>query len=72
MEEAESVGFSRDQDSLYRNEIDANKETNLEPCTNTMNIDINSEPGSGKADKRVDFKNQETVQQKFLNQVVNQ
>ena len=58
MEEGESVGGSREQDSLYGNEIDANKETNSGACTNTMDIDINSEPGPGRADKNVDSKNQ--------------
>ena len=62
---------SREQDSLYGNEIEANRETNSGACTNTMDIDINSgtctntmdmdinsESGPGRADKSVDFNNQ--------------
>ena len=49
---------SRDQDSLYGNEIDATKETNSETCTNTTDIDINLEPGPGGADNHVGSKNQ--------------
>ena len=72
MEEGESAGGSREQDSLYGNEIEANKETNSGAFTNTMDRDINSEPGPGRADKNVIPKIRQTVQQKFLNQVVNQ
>ena len=56
LEEGESVGNSRDQDSLYGNEIEANKNTNSEACTNIMDIDINSEPGTD--DKYEHSKNQ--------------
>ena len=52
MEEGESVDGSREQNCLYGNAIKANKETNSGACTNTMDIDINSGPGS--ADKSVD------------------
>ena len=54
MEEGESVAGSREQDSLYGNEIEANKETNSRACTNMMDIDVNLEPGPGGADKSVD------------------
>ena len=58
LEEGESVDGSREQDSLYGNEIEANKETNSGACKTTMDKDINSEPGPGRADKSVDSKNQ--------------
>ena len=58
MEERESVDGSREQDSLYVNDIEANKETNSGTCTNTMEIDVNSEPGPGRADNSVDSKKQ--------------
>ena len=58
MKRGESVDVSREQDSLYGNEIEANKEANSGACTNTMNIDINSEPGPGRADRIVDSQNQ--------------
>ena len=58
MEEVESVDGSREQDSLYENEIEPSKETNSGACTNTMDIDINSEPGLGRANRSVDSKNQ--------------
>ena len=58
MEEGESVGNSRDQDSLYGNETEANNETNSEACTNIMEININSEPEPGTGDKYVHSKNQ--------------
>ena len=46
----------------YGNEIEANKETNSGVCINTTDIDINSEPGPGRADKSVDQKIRQTVQ----------
>ena len=58
LEEGESIDGSREQDSLYDNELEANKQTNTVACTNTMNIDINSEPGSGRAEKSVDSNSQ--------------
>ena len=58
MEEGKSVDGSREQDSLCGNEIEAKKETNSGTCTNTMDVDINSEPGPGRADKSDDSKNQ--------------
>ena len=58
MEEGESVGNSRDQDSLNGNEIEADKETNSEACTNIVVININSEPRPGTGDKYVHSKNQ--------------
>ena len=54
----EIVGGCREQDREYGNEIEASKETKLGECTNTMDIDINSELGSGRADKSVDYKSQ--------------
>ena len=50
----ENVGGCREQESLYRNAIETNKETNPGACTNMMDIDINSEPGPDGADKHVD------------------
>ena len=50
----EKVGSCGEHDSLYGNEIEANKETNLGACTITVAIDINSEPGHDGADKQVD------------------
>ena len=58
LEEGESVDGCREEDSLYGNEIEANKETNSGARTNTIDIDINSEPGACRADKSVDSKNQ--------------
>ena len=58
LEKGESVVNSRDQDSLYGNEIKAYNETNSEACTNIMDIDINSEPGPGPDDRYVHSKNQ--------------
>ena len=40
MEEGESVDGSREQDSLFINEIEANKETNSGACIDTTDIDI--------------------------------
>ena len=54
----EKVDGCREQDSLYGNEIEDNKETNSGTCTNTKDTDFDSEPGPGGADKIVDSKNQ--------------
>ena len=56
MDEGESVDGSREQDILSGNTIEANHATNSGVSTNTMDIDVNSEPGLGKADKSVDSK----------------
>ena len=58
LEKGESVVNSRDQDSLYGNEIQAYNETNSEACTNIMDIDNSSEPGPGTDDRYVHFKSQ--------------
>ena len=42
----EKVGGCREQNSLYVNEIEDNKETIARECTNTLDLDNNSEPGS--------------------------
>ena len=57
LEERESVDGSRELDSLYGDEIEAYKETYSWACTNTTNIDVNSEPGPGRADRSQDWKN---------------
>ena len=41
LDDGENVGGCREQESLYGNEITANKETKSETCTNAMDIDIN-------------------------------
>ena len=71
MEEEEGVDGIREQNSLYGNEIEANKETNSGACTNTMDIDIKSEPGPGSADRSVDSKNQTDSAKKIIDQIVN-
>ena len=48
--EGEKVGGCREQDSLHGNEIKANDETYSAACPNTMDLDINSEHGPGRAD----------------------
>ena len=58
MEEGEIVGGCREQDRVYGDEIEASKETKLGECTNTMDIDINSELGPDRADRSVDYKSQ--------------
>ena len=58
LEEGESVGVSREQDGLYGNVIQANKESNSVTCTNMMDTDLNSGPGPAEADKNMDSKNQ--------------
>ena len=56
-EERESVGGSREKESRYGNKMEANRETTSGACTNTMDIDINLEPGAGGSDKYVGSKN---------------
>ena len=58
MEEGESADGRREQDSLCGNEIEVNKQTNSGTCTNTIDIDVNSGSGPGRADKSVDSENQ--------------
>ena len=52
------IGGCREPDSLYGNEIETNNEEISGACTNTMDINTNSEPGHGGADKNVDSKKQ--------------
>ena len=67
------VGGCRKQHSLYLNETVANTETNPRACTNTMDVETNSEPGSDGADKSVEYiKIWQTGQQIFLKELVNQ
>ena len=61
MEEGKKVGGYREQDSICGIEVEANKETNSGECTNTKDIDINLEPGPGRADKNVYSINATTI-----------
>ena len=67
MKEGESVDDSREQHSLYGNEIEADKETVSEACTNKMHTNINSELGPGRELIRVQIPIiRQTVQQQFV------
>ena len=46
-EEGESVDDSREKESRYGNKIKVNRKTTSRACTNTMDVDINLEPGPG-------------------------
>jgi len=43
--------------SRYGNKTEANRETTSGACTNTVNIDINWEPGPGGSEKNGESKN---------------
>ena len=54
----EKVGGSRQQDSLCGNETETKKETNSGACLNKIDIDIDTDLGTGGDDKILDYKNQ--------------
>jgi len=57
-DEGESVGGNREKESRYGNKMEAKRKTTSGACTNTMDMDINLEPGPGGADKNVESKHQ--------------
>ena len=58
LKEGQKVGGCREYDSRYGSEIEINKETDSGACTNSLHIDIISEPGPGGADRNAYSRNQ--------------